>query len=228
MAQSFLRDVCENPGDDTPRLIYADWIEDNGDPDQAEFIRGQIRLMEIDRTPLDKRPAALHRERTWLYDRGVALLNKQSRINGLNNAQLWAGPLIDLEKRDGKWDSVGFERGFISAVRCGWEGWMRHGYLVSRVCPITEVSVVDRHPIQFSSQGSMIEYYSWRRHMPSEPIIPAIGTSTYVLPDELFSCLSAFKGTMYAEYDSANAAMTDLSGACVRYAQKPPSGIYAS
>ena len=41
---AFLRDICEHANDDTPRLIYADWLEENDEPLQAEFIRLQCRL----------------------------------------------------------------------------------------------------------------------------------------------------------------------------------------
>ncbi|WP_029630127.1 TIGR02996 domain-containing protein [Zavarzinella formosa] len=34
--------IRENPHDDAPRLIYADWLEENDDPDRAEFIRRQV------------------------------------------------------------------------------------------------------------------------------------------------------------------------------------------
>ena len=40
--EAFLRDILEHPDDDGRRLIFADWLEDNGDPDRAEFIRVQI------------------------------------------------------------------------------------------------------------------------------------------------------------------------------------------
>ena len=40
----FLRAICEQPADDAPRLIYADWLEEHGDPDRAEFIRLQVAL----------------------------------------------------------------------------------------------------------------------------------------------------------------------------------------
>ncbi len=42
---AFLRTIIENPDDDTPRLVFADWLEENGDPERAEFIRLQIELM---------------------------------------------------------------------------------------------------------------------------------------------------------------------------------------
>src|SRR5262245_25627957 len=37
----FLADMAERRVDNAARLIYADWLEDNGDPDRAEFIRLQ-------------------------------------------------------------------------------------------------------------------------------------------------------------------------------------------
>ncbi len=37
--EPFLRAICENPEDDTVRLVYADWLDENGDPERAEFIR---------------------------------------------------------------------------------------------------------------------------------------------------------------------------------------------
>jgi uncharacterized protein (TIGR02996 family) len=51
MHAAFMEDIIANPEDDTPRLVYADWLEENGDPKRAEFIRVQIeaaRLVEDD------------------------------------------------------------------------------------------------------------------------------------------------------------------------------------
>lgn len=38
---ALLAAICENPQEDLPRLIYADWLEENGRPERAEFIRLQ-------------------------------------------------------------------------------------------------------------------------------------------------------------------------------------------
>ena len=40
--QSFLDDILAHPHDDAPRLIYADWIEERGEAERAQFIRRQI------------------------------------------------------------------------------------------------------------------------------------------------------------------------------------------
>ncbi len=32
---SFLADILEHPDDDTPRLVFADWLDDHGEADRA-------------------------------------------------------------------------------------------------------------------------------------------------------------------------------------------------
>src|ERR1700738_3753443 len=44
---AFLADILTRPADDAPRLVYADWLDDHGDPDRAEFIRVQIELARL-------------------------------------------------------------------------------------------------------------------------------------------------------------------------------------
>jgi uncharacterized protein (TIGR02996 family) len=41
--QAFMQAVCEAPDDAAPRLVFADWLEDNGQAERAEFIRLQCR-----------------------------------------------------------------------------------------------------------------------------------------------------------------------------------------
>jgi uncharacterized protein (TIGR02996 family) len=40
----FLKAILDNPDDDAVRLVYADWLEEQGNPDRAEFIRLQINF----------------------------------------------------------------------------------------------------------------------------------------------------------------------------------------
>jgi len=42
--QCLLNAIIARPDDDTPRLVYADWLEEHGDPERAGFIRLQCRL----------------------------------------------------------------------------------------------------------------------------------------------------------------------------------------
>jgi uncharacterized protein (TIGR02996 family) len=44
---NLFRAVCENPADDMPRLVYADWLQENGHPERAEFIRLQCEAWHL-------------------------------------------------------------------------------------------------------------------------------------------------------------------------------------
>jgi uncharacterized protein (TIGR02996 family) len=69
---AFLQDIKQNPDDDTPRLILADWLEEHGDP-RGEFVRVQC---ELARHPakvrwdadlkVRERELLAHFEREWL------------------------------------------------------------------------------------------------------------------------------------------------------------------
>src|SRR5690348_14697300 len=67
LEQAFLRDVVEHPGDETPRLIYADWLSERGDP-RGEFIHLQCelaRLAEDDPRRPELEDRALELEQRW-------------------------------------------------------------------------------------------------------------------------------------------------------------------
>jgi uncharacterized protein (TIGR02996 family) len=97
--EPFLRAVCADPEDDTVRLAYADWLDENGDPDRAEFIRCQIACARAYSHP--KNPGCR---------RAKQLLKE--------NSGRWRSDVPKLEGID--W--AGFERGFIHrlSVRDHW------------------------------------------------------------------------------------------------------------
>jgi uncharacterized protein (TIGR02996 family) len=89
---AFLQAIIESPGDDTVRLVYADWLEEQGDP-RGEFIRVQCRLATM---------AADDRGRPSLEELEHQLLERHQEV--------WLGPLRPLLNR---W---AFRRGFLDAV----------------------------------------------------------------------------------------------------------------
>src|SRR4051794_13893528 len=48
--ESFLRAIYDAPDDDTPRLVYADFLEEHGDPDKAAYIRMECEAARADDT----------------------------------------------------------------------------------------------------------------------------------------------------------------------------------
>jgi len=69
---AFLQAIKEQPDDDTPRLILADWLEEHDDEPRAEFLRVQLQLAQAGKHP--RRQALREREhqlavlhaRAWL------------------------------------------------------------------------------------------------------------------------------------------------------------------
>ena len=48
---ALLTAIAAHPDEDTPRLMYADWLDENGRPIRAEFIRVQIDIARKDHLP---------------------------------------------------------------------------------------------------------------------------------------------------------------------------------
>jgi uncharacterized protein (TIGR02996 family) len=90
--EAFLQAVRENPDDDGPRLMFADWLEEHGDI-RGEFIHVQIELSRDD-LPESRRAALQARERTLLEE----------------HRRRWEQPLAGLVA------SCVFRRGFIDEV----------------------------------------------------------------------------------------------------------------
>jgi uncharacterized protein (TIGR02996 family) len=68
-AEPFLRAILEHPDDDGPRLVYADWLDKQGDTARAEFIRVQCRLASLG--PNDpERERLVAREQELIRDHG--------------------------------------------------------------------------------------------------------------------------------------------------------------
>jgi uncharacterized protein (TIGR02996 family) len=59
--KALLAAIWDDPYDDTVRLVYADWLDENGQPERAEFIRVQIELARLDEWA-DPPPALLQRQ----------------------------------------------------------------------------------------------------------------------------------------------------------------------
>src|SRR5213078_614891 len=66
---AFRQAIIDNPDDDAHRLIFADWLEERGDP-RAEFIRVQCELARLPKEA----------ERRWgLEGQELTLLNTQEK-----------------------------------------------------------------------------------------------------------------------------------------------------
>jgi uncharacterized protein (TIGR02996 family) len=116
------RAVVKQPEDDLPRLLAADWLEEHGQSERAEYIRVQLEFAK------EPTPALRWRERTlWNQPSVGALwaLELCPRLLSINlNASSGSGML--------GWNhqpvtEIKFHRGFPHAVRTIAMHWLEHG-----------------------------------------------------------------------------------------------------
>jgi uncharacterized protein (TIGR02996 family) len=87
--EALFRAVCENPADDTPRLAYADWLDDHGDATRAEFIRLQCEASHL--CPAYSTPtAARNRASQLLKEFGDRWYDELPEIPGVE----WGGMFV--------------------------------------------------------------------------------------------------------------------------------------
>jgi uncharacterized protein (TIGR02996 family) len=103
--------IRANPDDDTPRLVYADWLQENGDEARAEFIRLQCGLPQL--SPSSE----------------VLANNRSSdRVGELLNAHRdqWCALLRSTvigeegEHRSNRIQRIRFRRGFVFGLDLNW------------------------------------------------------------------------------------------------------------
>ncbi|VTU01012.1 unnamed protein product [Gemmataceae bacterium] len=71
----FLADICANPDDDTPRLVYADWLQERDREARAEFIRVQCGIArKVAAEPKGKDPM-------WITGFRIGLHGEESFLN---------------------------------------------------------------------------------------------------------------------------------------------------
>jgi uncharacterized protein (TIGR02996 family) len=120
-ARAFLETILAQPDDDTPRLIFADWLEEEGDSARAEFIRVQVERARL--PEWDARQVRLRlRERALLERHGPK----------------WKGELPEIEGVS--WEE--FRRGFVAtATFASFEALRENGGACWAAAPIEAVSV---------------------------------------------------------------------------------------
>jgi uncharacterized protein (TIGR02996 family) len=105
--QAFYQAILENPDDLPLRLVFAGWLEEQGDP-QAELIRLQCELEALPNR----------------YDeRGLALQQRERDLLE-KHAHAWLGPVAELDRASNSMFRTIFRRGwwrrFTRRHNCSW------------------------------------------------------------------------------------------------------------
>jgi len=129
--ERFLQAIIENPDDDAPRLVYADWLEERGDP-RGEFIRVQCQLARLPDND-SARPAFVQREHDLLAaheEQWVAPLRPLLFDQPLPTDE-FCPPLMERA-----WQ---FRRGFVERVALRVSAFLERADEVFRLAPVRGV-----------------------------------------------------------------------------------------
>ena len=116
------RAVVKQPEDDLPRLMAADWLEEHGQPERAEYIRVQLELAKEPTTTLRWRERALWNQPAvgalWAMDLCPSLISVN--LNALSGFGLFGWNRQSVT-------DIKFHRGFPHTVMTSAMHWLDHG-----------------------------------------------------------------------------------------------------
>lgn len=184
------------PDDDAPRLIYADWLQENGDEPRAEFIRAQIavargssRRTVLYRFRVAKLLAAHSRE--WFPDCfGCGVTPHPKKFREFSQCPPYQAALVS--------------RGFLSHIGCRMRDWERLGPTLVMSQPLEAITIGDREPAaEWSEDGNTV---GLRWEVGSDGVRDEIP-------------LHIHKYLLFAYYGNYDSAHRDLSQACLAWAR---------
>lgn len=121
LAKGFLEHFVANIDDDTPRLVYADYLDENGRAERAEFIRVQVER---------------HRRPAWDAAQIRLRLREQKLLD--EHGEKWLRELPAIP--GAKWE--GFRRGIIAEVSfASYEAMRQNAAACRAIAPIEAVRV---------------------------------------------------------------------------------------
>ena len=204
----FLKAIAANPADDLPRLVFADFLEESGEPDalaRAHFIRAQIALTQL--PPGDPE----FRETVALQNRLFSMYSED-----------WIWDLPESLHGEGQPE---WRRGFVEFARMPWHTFHEDTELFSTV-PLTRIQVTS---IRWQVPGTTAEAIDAvghiRRvtHLRLGPRLHSLGmTSPYAEEDGLLESLLLsrnFAGLTHLDLSANNIANSCLAEFILRFGE---------
>lgn len=135
--------ILHAPDDDAPRLIYADWLDERGEWERAEFVRVQVELV---RQPANPRCHCLGG--CLMNHAGCPLAIKEKLQK--RERELWMR--IAAAEPIGKvCDRKHWSRGFVSRIELTTDAFLDHAADLFARHPITSMRLVDREPYKLAA-----------------------------------------------------------------------------
>jgi uncharacterized protein (TIGR02996 family) len=140
-AAAFIAAIIAEPDDDVPRLVFADWLDEHGQPERSEFIRVQVELAAC--WLCRGQP-----ETQWRRCGSCRALRRRERkvgYQGQPNVSQWFAQSLSVGWPDPGamlYGSLrpGYTRGFVSSVTLSWADWQAHAKQLLEAAPLRRVN----------------------------------------------------------------------------------------
>jgi uncharacterized protein (TIGR02996 family) len=182
--RALLAAIIAEPEDDTPRLVYADWLDEHGRPERAEFIRVQCELARLVLgKESDDQYAELTRRQSELYASHFLKWESEFAVTLPPNRQtrFW------------------FRRGMVGDIYCRVKYFREHGDQVVAAAPLEQLSL--RQPTEKGIVG-LSELPAFRRvsglSLQAEVIDPRVIRGLLGVPVEHLRSLDLSSGFSHA------------------------------
>lgn len=210
--RAFLRAIAETPDDDTPRLVFADWLDENGRRERAEFIRVEVEIAQTQ--PGDPRRGPLFGRRDALYRAHAAewfALFGKDRVPAFRTergfvTEVTSGPAAFLEWAAGWFDTQPITRLKLSDV---WTGFGPDRECLAReLLTSPHVARLARLDLEFAGVNSAGVY--WLSQNPGPVQLRELVLRRNAITDEGAATLAAMPGLARLEtLDLATNRLTD-------------------
>jgi uncharacterized protein (TIGR02996 family) len=145
-AAAFLAAIIADPADNSPRLMYADWLTEQGESARSEFIRVQCALAKHETAVLQRGegfPAPPMPEGFLLFSKREALQRRERELLGRHEGQWldWLKGVWGAEWIPTRDITVSWRRGFVAAITLCAEAWLQHADALLKTAPLEEVTL---------------------------------------------------------------------------------------
>lgn len=168
---ALLRAILDAPGEDVPRLIFADWLEEYGDGadrEQGEFIRVQVALSRLDAELMSAEDCNDEHcpgctERRCLQRRLEAVWYAPAMGFAGQLPVGWKATIGEFMP-DSSCPQAAVRRGFVHTVKLPLQAWLDHGAALVRAHPVERVeATVSPYPCDGVKNGS---HYWAKKQVP--------------------------------------------------------------
>lgn len=223
---SLLRAIRDNPGEDTPRLMYADYLDEQGQPERAEWIRLQCQPPEGDAWHTSSASCTCRRcligrkEAKLLPHFATWLALKPFPAYSLRSGEYITGTVWHPNEDAGRAISAEFTRGFVSHVMFRTAAdFLEFGPAIFAHHPIERVTLMRVAPRWGGTDYQRTEYSFGREPKHAGNVSRYLND---MIPDKLrrFWPHKWTGKPLRVAYKSGDDAVTALNAACLAYGRK--------